>query len=525
MTEIPDQALVAYSAARQKAFKRIVRQMREGSHYTQADVAGFLGCSRTRVTDIEREGSGTEYSVAEMELLAVLFGRHPLDVLHMTGQEAIDVGEMVTSRQTGQALLQVVDCSLPSHIEKIVKAWDDIPDSLEFSPAGTVIASIVDYGVGEDWQGEEPYQFTILCWSTQSGNLLGQIRRPYVTRVVPVNADQVVMLRDTAHGRAYSGDHHEDVSDLLIWNVSGGRIDKKITLPERAQELAISPDGRYAAVYMQATTTIQVWQISTWEPICAFELGILQKISYSPGGSVHVAREVEQLPQKRKFGLWDIPYTPHIFSFLQNDVLVVAFSDRQIELEVGPASRGQVIPPIDEPSFACHPVVYARNQHRRIAVLDVNHAHDAGDSLVSLYYQVPKEKGYPPDSYVRWDKRCLGRVYQPIILDDSCILAWTTFNTPYRWGMDHKQRAGLLNLVSGKLAMLTDGGRLRPGDNQQGMSLSPCGTSVAYWVYPFEGMPRLSIQHFNIAPLLSKGVTLLAELERRRRLREQERQV
>src|SRR5713226_6343261 len=109
MVEILDQAVAAYIAARQKALKRIVKQMRKEAHYSQGEVAEFLGCSRTRITEIEREESGTEYSVGELELLAVLFGRHPLDVLHMTGQEAIDVGEMVTSKQTGQALLRVVD--------------------------------------------------------------------------------------------------------------------------------------------------------------------------------------------------------------------------------------------------------------------------------------------------------------------------------------------------------------------------------------------------------------------------------
>ncbi len=153
--------------------------------------------------------------------------------------------------------------------------------------------------------------------------------------------------------------------------------------------------------------------------------------------------------------------------------------------------------------------------------MDIDYDRHAGDSLVSLYYQVPKGKGYPPDSYVKWDKRFPGSVHQPVIIDDACILAWTAFDTPYRWGMFHKQRVGLLNLVSGRLAMLTDAGRLRSGDNQQCASLSTRGNAVAYWVYPYEGVPRLSIQYFDTALLQVEGVTLEDELMRERHRREQ----
>lgn len=518
-----DRTVLEFITARQKALKRIVRQMRKDAHYSQGEVADFLGCSRTRITEIEREESGAEYSVGEMELLAVLFGRHPLDVLRMTGLEAIAVGEMITSKQTGRALLRVVDCSLPRRIEKLLKDDDVSPASLVFSPDGSVLASIVDYFVGEDWQEDEPYQFTVLCWDSQSGNLLGQIRRAHVKEVAPINAERVMLLRDTAHGRSYEGGHHEYESDLLVWNVRGGAIEKKIKLPERAQQLAVSPDGAYVAVYMEATTSIQVWHTTTWEPVCAFELGILHQTSHDPGGAIRVAREVGQLPREQKFGLWMSRHSPRHFDFLQNDVLVVAFSDTAVELEVGPASRGAVFPPpIEVPRIAHNPVTYVRDLHRRIAVLDIDHDQHAGDSLVSLYYQLPAGKGYPPDTYLQWDKRFPGAVYQPVIIDEGCILAWTEIDTPYRWGIFHKQRVGLLNLVSGRLAMLTDSDRLKRGDNQQEASISPRGNAVAYWVLPYEGMHRICIQLIDDAALRVHRISLSQELERRCRRRAQE---
>jgi hypothetical protein len=87
--------------------------------------------------------------------------------------------------------------------------------------------------------------------------------------------------------------------------------------------------------------------------------------------------------------------------------------------------------------------------------------------------------------------------------------------------MFHKQRVGLINLVTGRLVMLIDDSRIRSGDNQRGARISPHGNAVAYWVYPLDGQPRLSIQYIDLAPLLVEGVTLVDELEQERRRRQE----
>jgi len=75
--EAMDMNLESYASLRSKALKRIMRQLREETGYSQEAVARLLGCARTRITEIERAESTCEYSIAEIELLTTLFGKHP----------------------------------------------------------------------------------------------------------------------------------------------------------------------------------------------------------------------------------------------------------------------------------------------------------------------------------------------------------------------------------------------------------------------------------------------------------------
>jgi DNA-binding XRE family transcriptional regulator len=101
MSEARNRAIDAYSAERRKAVKRLARQMRQEAGFSQEDVGTFLGCSRARITSIEREESDTDYSQGELELLATLFGRHPLEMLRLEGQDAITLAGMMMAKLTG----------------------------------------------------------------------------------------------------------------------------------------------------------------------------------------------------------------------------------------------------------------------------------------------------------------------------------------------------------------------------------------------------------------------------------------
>lgn len=486
--------------------------MRKDAHYTQGEVAAFLGCSRTRITEIEREESGTDYSIGELELLAVLFGKHPLDMLRMARQDVIEVGKIMTAKQTGKALKRVVDCKVPERIAKVLTI-NEMPGDIEFSPTGCTMASIVNSSIAEDWPEEEPYQVTILCWDTRSGELIGQTRLPYVENIASLDNDRVAVVTDQPQRGDKASETSERIFHLLVWNIRSGIIEQKIQLLDRVQDLAVSPDSRYLAAYMPTNTIIQVWQTLDWLPVSTFELSV-ELDTRAPGGVLRTGNDYRDLRRERKFATMMFDCRLSRFEFLNKDVLVVGFDERINELDVRHSSAGFAASPLGSQNNFPR-IAHARNELCEIAVRSIEY--DAGDSKVRLYYKVPKGNLYPPDAEVEVIRRFCGIVRQPTILDSECILAWVSYNTPHRWGKVYKRRAGLVNLVSGRVVMLEDQGRFRSGDNQMYARISPGCDMVTYWTFLFGGEPRLAIQHIDTTPLKVKGASLEIELQRGRK--------
>lgn len=216
-------------------------------------------------------------------------------------------------------------------------------------------------------------------------------------------------------------------------------------------------------------------------------------------------------------------YRSSRFEFLKHDVLVVGFEEGLVELDIRPSSVGYATTPLG-PRSAVPCLAHMRNEQQEIAVraIEYDYHPGAGESKVRLYYEVPQGNLYPPDAEVEVVRRFSGTVRQPTILDNECILAWVSYDTPYRWGRVYKRRAGLVNVVSGRVVMLSDQGRFRPGDNQMYARISSSGDMVAYWTFPYRGEPRLTIQHIDTAPLREKGASLETELEKSRKHRAEE---
>ena len=511
-----------YATLRRAALKRLAREWRTTAGILQEEVAAFLSCSRARIIEIEKEGSTSEYSVAEIELLAALLGRNPLDLLRMSGQESIEIGRILTELRTGESLLESVDCKLPKRLVSLFAETGDIPGDLVFSPSGELVASIVDSVRGERrMEGDPPYRLTVLGWEVRSGKLLGEIRLPDVEKVVPLDSERVALLtyqpfpehRQTLElgGTAY----------LLVWNARTREVERKITLPERAQAAAVTPDSGYLAVYFAATTSVQVWHTHDWTPASAFEL-LSRADHHFPGGHLDTAVDVGQLARQRKFAHGRMDFDARRFDFLDNGTLVIGFETGQFELDVRPASRGYAHNPVPfgYPSSPFASLVHRRGETCEIAVTALTYEQHVGESSVQLYYLVPRRgEMLPRDAYVQVVRRFQGRVRRPVIFDDACVLSLVSYDTLLRRGWGFANRAGLLNLVSGRVVMLTDGGRLGGGDDQTGARLSPKGDAVAYWTQSQERDLRLTIQFLDHAALRLKGVSLSEELKLKRKRR------
>ena len=526
------QATVAqYMDTRRIALKRVVKRLREDAGFSKQALASYLGCTRSRIIDIEKEDSTSEYSLEELELLAALCGKHPLEIVQLSGQEVIQLSDLVSSTVTGSALLACVDCSLPERIQQIYAGADYFPAHIIFSPDETLLAVIADAADAEGWEDDhdfdDPYRYTIGVWGTGTGELVGQLELPYVEHLAFLDATRIALatsrpLREVQDARDYEGEYQ-----LQVWNVRKQTLERTLPLLDRVGNLAVSPDGAYLAAFFPTTTTIQVWETRRWQPVHAIELETLKSDLDSLGTLYRRAEHVRQLPRERKFGHWIMDYSATRFDFMDSDVLVIGSHEHMNAFSMADRD-GRYHSPIEEhPHIPWHPLTHLRTAEREIAVTKIDYLRHVGESsLVELYYLEPRGKRYPPDTYVAVTRLVPGRVGSVRILDESCILALLTHWTPYRWGMFHKQRTTLVNLVSGRMVLLGDADRLRDGDDLSMGAISPQGSFVAYWAWPYEkdSFPRLTVQAIDTLPLRVKGSNLVAELKRQNQRRLQERQ-
>src|SRR5262249_25061669 len=148
----------------------------------------------------------------------------------------------------------------------------------------------------------------------------------------------------------------------------------------------------------------------------------------------------------------------------------------------------------------------------------ISYRYEIGESNVELWYLTPRRNRSPLDTYVQITKRYAGSVYSPRIIDDSMIVALIDYQTPYPWDKRYlyRIRTAVFNLLSGRIALLGDADRLEERDTVQAAYLSPQADAIAYWICPYEGTPRLSIQYITLAPLRTEGVSLPEALEQSR---------
>ncbi len=273
----------------------------------------------------------------------------------------------------------------------------------------------------------------------------------------------------------------------------------------------MSADGGLLAAYFPATTTFQCWKTADFIPLQAFELETLKGDIDSLGRMYRAAEDVRNLPRARKFGPWLSPSLATRFAFVDERVLVIGFSRGIHEFDV--LSPGGHVPfEIEHPLVPWGPLVHHRNKNREIAVTALDYDHHRGESRIEMWYLGMGNNRPRPDSSVQITKHLAGAVHIPIILGEESILALVEYDTPYRHHQAYKTRIGLCNVVSGRIVMLTDGGRLQEKDHQMSAGIAPKGDAIAYWVCPLEGLPRLTIQSITDVPLRVKGIDVQSRL-------------
>ena len=205
-----------YYTERRNALKRIVLQIRQEAGLSQETVAKLLGCTKDRIASIEDANNQAEYSLAEMELLALFCGKHPTDIVRMSQDDALHLSAIMTEDHMASALLGVVDCTLPARLKTELSETDSSPDSVIFSSDGERIACIVDVFLDDDWwnwqEGERPH-LTIVCWNARTGKVIRQRRVQHLEHIAFLDNEHIVLAlacptRQIEDGRDFEGNYH-----------------------------------------------------------------------------------------------------------------------------------------------------------------------------------------------------------------------------------------------------------------------------------------------------------------------------
>ncbi len=405
-----------YIAARQKALKAVLREKRKAAGYSQQAVAQALSCARTRIVDIEDTDSSTFYSVGEVELLAALFGLHPLELLRGSGQDFIELGQFATEQQTKDALLGRVDCELPQRVAEWYADSDHVPGSVFFSPFGAVIATIVDDGDSEVWDDspDDPAPFTLLCWDARTGSLIGERQLPWVEHLAVIDDRRVAIATYRPLRSADNGRDEESENHLHVWNLRTDSIEWEIELLDAAGNLAASADGGLLAAYFPATTTIQCWKTADFIPLQAFELETLKGDLDSLGRMYRASDDVRNLPRECKLDAWLSHFLATRFAFVDERVLVIGFGRGIHEYDLL-SPRGHVPFEIEHPVVPWGPLTHHRTTSREIAVTGLNYDHREGLSRIELWYLGMGEDRPRPDTSIQIIRRLPGAVHIPTI--------------------------------------------------------------------------------------------------------------
>jgi transcriptional regulator with XRE-family HTH domain len=103
-----------YFAWRRQQLTAHIRALREQQGLSQEALAGWLGCSRSRIARIENGKGG--YSLEELELLALRLGQEPNQLVNWPPESETLLQIAFTNEWSHRALGAVVECSLPSDL-------------------------------------------------------------------------------------------------------------------------------------------------------------------------------------------------------------------------------------------------------------------------------------------------------------------------------------------------------------------------------------------------------------------------
>lgn len=377
-----------------------IRVLRERQGLGQQALAGWLGCSRSRIARIENGKGG--YSLEELELLALRLGQDPGRLVRWSPESETLLQIAFTNEWSHRALGEVVECPLPPDLA--------VPQAaqLALSPDNSLVAA----NLRPQSPNEADRSEVIILWEAGTGTLKQRLFLDGWAsalafspdgRLLAIGTDMdTVKILDCATGRIRAVlDPVEDGYSEALWayvnEVGYGVI----------SQVCFSPDGQYLAAVNEDHGTLRLWETGSWQAVTIWALNPLyndeEDGEESPFGEFAVS-QIAFTPDSRRLVV--IPYlsrseTATLFTVPEGKrVQRLAFPEQVVS--VGMASP-----------FGPAGTIFAFGGHNHFWEAAYGEWSQSGRSWLTLYSSPARAN----DGFSRQTIR------QVVVLSEQCILA------------------------------------------------------------------------------------------------------
>lgn len=253
-----------YFQGRKAALTEKVRVFRTSFGLSQQDIAELLECSRSRIGHIEN-GIG-EYSLEELELLALKFGKHPDHFMRLSGELATLQEIAFTNHQSSKILGDTIPCQLPPHT-RTAEATEVI-----FSPDNCFLVANLAYQ-----QEEADHQREIVCfWETKTGKLCATVLVDHYVSAIAFRLNDPVVAIGTSIGTVMIWNYRLNEIVTCLDDVDHTSAHSLIIDPAMSDRLIISLQfseaGSDLIMVNQNSNTVTIWDTEQWQVISRWRL-------------------------------------------------------------------------------------------------------------------------------------------------------------------------------------------------------------------------------------------------------------
>ncbi|MEO1666702.1 MAG: helix-turn-helix domain-containing protein [Chloroflexota bacterium] len=320
-----------------RRMKEKINELRIRADLTQEQVAVALGCSRSKITNVENQEHHAMFSIEEAYRFAVLVGTHPHKFLSISSEDIFSIAAEYTDPNI--VFSTRMSMSMPKKYRTALH-YNGTRPTLMLSPSGKYVAADIHWASSSVEQTARK----IVIWNTESGKISHEVP---CGKMLAFPSDEVLFVR---------GYDSHDVNQVILayelrekdWVEHELAQFPFIPNPPDAFEynrwdfwhFAVSEDLQWMAIHFDLYAKLQIWEIDkasfTARPKYGFH------VTYDARGTVTSIRQpngfvafVDDIPDYDEKTADLFPPWPEVFRYNQYNELMIGSTEKPFFVKHG----------------------------------------------------------------------------------------------------------------------------------------------------------------------------------------------